>query len=165
MELVWKQLLQTMEKMTACCQAMVGMAKRQREAISRENIQSVGEIVIEQEYAQTDFQNLEQERLALVAELARQVGLEKKSPNALALLPYVPPVWSNNYRLQVELLKKSIAEVKQEHEINRKLLAHSQQFINWVLQYMVTPEGAGALYNPQGEKVQRSYYHAVNQAF
>jgi hypothetical protein len=164
MELVWKQLLNTMEAMTERCQAMLVLAQRQREAVVQENIGSVGEIVIEQEYAQTDFQNLEQERLALVKDLSAQLGLGDKPVTATSLLSYVPPTWSNAYRLQVEMLKKAMAEVKQEHEVNRKLIRHSQQFVSWVLQFLVTPEGASALYSDMGEKVQRSYYHVVNQA-
>jgi hypothetical protein len=163
MELVWKQLLSTLETMAARGQGMLALAQRQREAVVQENIQGVGEVVIEQEYALTEFRNLEQERLALVSDLGVQLGLVPQ-PTAAALLPHVPPAWSNAYRFQVDLLKKTMDEVKQAHAVNRKLLAHSQQFIGWVLQFLVTPEGAGALYSDQGEKVQRSYYHVVNQA-
>jgi hypothetical protein len=163
MELGWKSLLATLEAMVARGQGMLDLARRQREAVVQENIQGVGEIVIEQEYALSEFRNLEQERLALVSDLSAQLGLAPR-PTAAALLPHVPPAWSSAYHFQVDLLKKTMTEVKQEHEVNRKLLAHSQQFIGWVLQFLATPEGAGPVYSDQGEKVQRSYYHVVNQA-
>lgn len=164
MELVWKQLQHIMEIMTERCHGMLALAQRQREAVIQENIQGVGEIVIEQEQLMSEFRNLEQERLALVKELGAQLGLNDPALTAAALLPHVPPAWQPAYRLHFDLLKKGMADVKREHEVNQKLLAHSQHFINWVLQYLVTPEGAGALYSPQGEKVQRSYYHVVNQS-
>jgi len=118
-----------MEAMTERCQEMLVLAQRQREAVVQENIGSVGEIVIEQEYAQTDFQNLEQERLALVKDLSVQLGLGDKPLTAASLLPRVPPTWSNAYRLQVEMLKKAMAAVKDNggEVIKDKILDLNQQ--------------------------------------
>jgi hypothetical protein len=164
MELVWKQLLNTMAGMTKHSQGLIDLALRQREAVVREDVQTVGQCVIEQEHAMADFQALEQERQALLADLARQLQVPEPELNSRRLLSLVPPDWSNAYRAQMQALRESMERVKREHEINRKLINHSREFVGWLIQFLVTPEGSAPVYDAMGAKAQKSYYHVVNQA-
>lgn len=164
MELVWKQLLNIMAGMTKQSQGLIELAERQREAVVREDVRAVGECVIEQEHAMADFQGLEQERQALLADLACQLELPPTELNSRRLLTLVPPAWSNAYRAQMQVLRESMERVKHEHEVNRKLINHSRQFVGWLIQFLVTPEGSAPVYDARGAKAQKSYYHVVNQA-
>lgn len=163
MELILQQLLQVIERMTGQSKRLVDLARRQRQAVIDEKIREVGEIVIEQEGEMEAFKQLDREREALVRELCSQLVIPEEEITASRLLQHLPPHWSNHYRFQVEQLRRQVAEVKQEHEVNRQLLQRSQQFVGWLLNYIVTPEGAGTVYNRQGEREQPAYYHILNQ--
>jgi hypothetical protein len=163
MELIWKRLLGIMGTMIERCGVLAELARRQREAVIREQVRQVGEIVLAQEAELQTFQELEEERSALVAELGRQLGLAPALMTASRLLAVVPAAWSNEYRAQVERLRRLMEEVKTEHEVNRKLLRRSQEFVRWLLSFLVTPDGAAPVYDELGAQVQRSYYHFVNQ--
>jgi hypothetical protein len=164
MELVWKQLLNTMEAMTKHCVLIIDLAQKQRTAVTKEEIQKIGEIVIEQERAMVEFQNWEQERQALIRDISRQLEIPESELTSARLLQVVPAAWTNAYRAQIQGLQQSMLRVKQEHEAIRKLISHSQQFVSWLIQYLVTPEGAAPMYDAQGGRTQKSYYHVVNQA-
>lgn len=163
MELVWKQLLRVMTDMTGRCGRLADLARRQREALVAEQVREVGETVIQQEQELAAFQGLEQERAALVQALGDQLHVPAESLTSNQLLALVPPAWSAAYREQVATLRARVDEVKQEHAVNRKLLQRSQEFVRWLLNYLVTPDGAAPVYDEVGSQVQRSYYHFVNQ--
>lgn len=162
MELVWKRLLAVLADMIEHSRSLAELARRQREAVVREQVRQVGETVLAQEQAMQAFQDLEGERSALVAELGGQLGLVPEQLTAKRLLELVPPAWSNDYRSRVEQLRRQMEEVKAEHEVNRRLLRRSQDFVRWLMNYLVTPEGAAPVYDKLGSQVQRSYYHFVN---
>jgi hypothetical protein len=163
MELIWKRLLTVMETMTNRCGDLADLARRQREAVVREQVREVGETVLAQEQALQAFQDLENERAALAQELGSQLGLPPDPLTSSDLLQRVPPAWSETYRAQVEKLRRAVEEVKAEHETNRRLLRRSQEFVRWLLSFLVTPQGAATVYDELGAQVQRSYYHFVNQ--
>ncbi len=164
MELVWKQLLNTMTAMTEHCGRMIALAQAQRAAVTKEEIKKIGEIVIEQEQAMIEFQGMEQERQSMVLELSQQLGIPEAELTSARLLKLVPAAWTQLYREQIQALQQGMLQVKKEHETNRKLIQHSQQFVSWLIQYLVTPEGAAPVYDAQGGRMQKSYYHVVNQA-
>jgi len=163
MELIWKQLLTVMETMCQRSRGLAELARRQREAVAHEQIREVGEIVIAQERELQAFQELEQEREALVRAVCEDLKLAPEKLDAARLLELVPAAWSNTYRQQVEQLRRAVDEVKREHEVNRRMLQRSQEFVTWLLNYLVTPEGSTPVYDAAGVQVQRSYYHFVNQ--
>lgn len=163
MELIWKRLLGVMTAMAEHCQTLANLARDQRDALVREQIRRVGETVLAQEQEMQVFQELEAERSALVAELGRQLGIPAGQLTATRLLERVPDAWRASYREQVERLRRLVEEVKTEHELNSRLLKRSQEFVRWLLSYLVTPEGAAPVYDAVGSQVQKSYYHFVNQ--
>jgi len=163
MELTWKRLLQILQTISEKCLKLIELARRQREAIMHEQIQVIGELVIEQEEEIKSFQALEQEREALVQGLWQEFNLVGKEQTISNLLPLVPPDWSNDYRMQVERLRRQFEEVRRENEINRRLLNQSQQFVAWLMSYLVTPEGAMPVYTNTGINHQQAYFHIVNQ--
>jgi flagellar biosynthesis/type III secretory pathway chaperone len=163
MELTWKQLLLVMDKITNQAYRLIDIANQLNQAIIQEKIESIGQLVIEQESEMKTFEEHEQERLALVQTIGDYLKISKDRINAAALQPYMPPAWNNDYRLQVTKLKKAMEELKQANLVNQKLLKQTRQFMSWLINYLVTPVGAAALYDDAGVSVQNSSYHVVNQ--
>lgn len=163
MELVLQQLLGVIEHMTGQSKRLVDLARRQRQAVINEQVREVGEIVIEQEGEMETFRQLDRERESLMQELCGQLAIPEKEMTSSCLVQRLPAHWSNHYRFQIDKLRIQVEEVKKEHEINRRLLQRSQQFVSWLLNYIVTPECPGTVYDRQGEQVQPAYYHIINQ--
>lgn len=163
MELTWKQLMQVMGKIADQAYQLIETAQKLKEAINQEKVELIGRIVIEQEHQMKTFTALEQERLALVESIGKHFHLSKEGLNAAALQAYIPPAWSNDYRMQVKKLKQSMDSLKQVNKVNQKLLQQSRQFMSWLINYLVTPTGSTAMYNGSGISVQNSSYHVVNQ--
>jgi flagellar biosynthesis/type III secretory pathway chaperone len=163
MELSWKQLMNVMDKLTAKVHRLITIAKDLHQAIIAEKVETIGRVVIDQEQEMKAFEDLEQERLALVSSLGTQFRLAPQQLTAAALQAHVPPAWSNDYRFQVVRLKQGMDELKQANQINQRLLQQSREFMSWLINYLVTPSGASALYDNAGISVQNSCYHVVNQ--
>jgi hypothetical protein len=163
MELVWKHLLHVIQEISGNCEGLISLAQRLREAVVHKKVQTVGELVIEQEKELKVFQSLEREREELMKTLQRDLNLSGGDIDAAQLLSVVPAQWSNDYRFHIEQLRQRMTTVKNENEINRKLLNQSQQFIAWLVNYLVTPENAGPVYNAAGSSQQKSFYHFINQ--
>lgn len=161
MELAWRQLMAVIQKLSDCSERLIRLARQIREAAIHEQVRTVGELVIVQEQELKVFNELEQERAALVRSLERDTGQPLDSQKLLSL---VPPAWSNDYRFHIEQLKQRMGDLKRENEVNGKLLRQSQQFIAWLVNCLVTPQGAGAVYDAAGSSQQKSYYHFVNQS-
>jgi hypothetical protein len=165
MELLWTRLLHVLADMTRRCAHLAELARQQRQALTAERVREIGESVIEQERELEVFQGLEGERAALVESLGERLGVPPEGMTGNRFLSLVPPAWSAEYRERLAGLRAGVDEVKREHAVNRKLLQSSQEFVRWLVTYLVTPEGATPLYDDGGLAVQRSYYHFVNQMF
>lgn len=163
MELTWKQLMQVMEKMSKQTHQLITIAERLNQAIHHEQVELIGQLVIEQEQAMKVFDEYEQQRMALVRTIGEQCRIEQARINAAALLPHMPPEWSNDYRLHITKLKQGMEDLKKINTVNQKLLNQSRQFMSWLINYLVTPVGAAAMYDAAGISVQNSSYHVVNQ--
>lgn len=164
MELVWIQLLNVLSRLVTQSQALTVLAKRLREAILHEQVREIGELVMEQEEEMQIFQDLEREREALLHAIGQGLDQEPNVLIAARLLQHVPLNLKPDYEQKLAQLRRSMHEVKQEQEVNQRLLRRSQQFMHWLVQYLVTPEGATPVYDASGANAQRSYYHIVNQA-
>ncbi|MCD4813454.1 flagellar protein FlgN [bacterium] len=163
MELVWRQLLNIIDRLSQQCDRVTQVSLRMREAIIANRVTEVGEIVIEQEQEMQAFQDLEKEREALLQSLQIEFNLDEKEISSERLLAFVPPQWSNDYREKINTLRIKMETVKQEQNGNRKLLQRSQHFMDWLVKYLVTPEGSAPIYDAGGEQDQKSYYHIINQ--
>jgi flagellar biosynthesis/type III secretory pathway chaperone len=163
MELVWKQMLFTLERMTAACSELAHLAEQQRQAIVAEEVEQLAQLVVRQEAVNQNLQHLEAEREALVHQLESALGLPGETLRAETLLEKVPAAWSNAYHHQINELRSAMLEIKKRHEVNRRLLEQSQQFLGWLVNFLITPGQAGNFYDAQGQNAQPSYYHIVNQ--
>ncbi len=163
MELSWKRLMKVMDELGAKVQRLIAISQDLHQAIIAEKVDIIGQVVIDQEKEMKAFEDLERERLALVNSLGAQFRLAPSQVTAAALQAHIPPAWSNDYRLQVMRLKQGMDELKQANLVNQRLLQQSREFMSWLINYLVTPSGASALYNDSGISIQNSCYHVVNQ--
>ncbi|MEW6517292.1 MAG: flagellar export chaperone FlgN [candidate division FCPU426 bacterium] len=164
MELLWAQLLNVMAGLERQAKDLTALACSLRESLLKEEVRKIGEWVLEQEQEMQRFHDLEREREALVHALGQGLGLDPEYVTATVLLDHVPPAQRAEYRARLETLKRAVETLKQEQAVNQKLLRRSQEFVHWLVQYLITPEGAAPMYDRQGASQQRSYYHFVNQA-
>lgn len=164
MELLWAQLLNVMDRLTRHGQGLIELAHKLRESVLKEDVRQIGAWVLEQEQEMQGFQDLEREREALVHALGQGLGLDAEQVNAGTLLARVPPAQNSEYRERLGALRRVVDTLKQEQAVNQRLLRRSQEFVHWLVQYLVTPEGAAPMYDHQGSSQQRSFYHFVNQS-
>jgi len=164
MELLWAQLFNVMDRLTRQGQGLIELAHKLRDSLLKDDVRQIGAWVLEQEQEMQGFQDLEREREALVHALGQGLGLEAGQVDANALLSRVPPAQNPEYRERRNALRRVVDTLKQEQAVNQRLLRRSQEFVHWLVQYLVTPEGAAPMYDHQGASQQRSYYHFVNQS-
>jgi hypothetical protein len=142
-------LLEHLDRQLASARRLLRIVLAQRDAIRRQDVETVLLQLTEVQTEMGERARLELERDALLEDAGRRLGLAPETIELDALLALVPPAEAETIRERSAELRGLFAEIALVHGQNRVLIRQELSFLDHLIRVLSgTPQGA---YSPFGE--------------
>lgn len=156
-----QQLITTLEKLHKLHRSLYDLSLEKTEPIKKGDTEALNEFIKKEQNHISAINTLEQVRQKLAAEFLLQKGISKSSPSLSEVIAYADETEKPELqKLKQDLLDLTV-KLKEQNELNQKLVYQSLQFVNMNLS-MLQPQAEQTNYSRQsgnkGQATQKSMF-------
>ncbi|MGM0843778.1 MAG: flagellar protein FlgN [Bacillota bacterium] len=149
-----QQLLNTLEKLTALHRSLYDLSLEKTDFIKKGDTEALNEFIKKEQNHISAIHTLEIQRQRLATEFLQNKGIHTESPSLAQVIEHADEYHQNEFNTKKQELLDLTVKLKEQNELNQKLVYQSLQFVNMNLS-MLQPQTEQTNYTrPAGNKGQ-----------
>ncbi len=151
MEEMYNQLLRTFDKQITTYNDMLKLANKKTRVVIESKISELDELLkIEQDLI-LKIADIENKRAEIVNKIAEALKIDKKNLNVTKLIKLIENPLKTELQQKQRLMLDVLDKVKNANELNRKLIQHALEYIEFSINVMTNTSIPNTTYQKQGQ--------------
>ncbi|TYR76045.1 flagellar protein FlgN [Rossellomorea vietnamensis] len=149
-----EQLLSTLEKIYTLHRSLYDLSLEKTDFIKKGDTEALNDFIKKEQNHISAINTLEMQRQKLAAEFLLQKGIHTESPSLAQVIEHADEAVQKEFKEKKKELLELTVKLKNQNELNQKLVYQSLQFVNMNLS-MLQPQSEQTNYSrPAGNKRQ-----------